>query len=74
MVGRPFLASTGVAQGIAAVNHMFREKDEEDEEYERQRCEGITNGDIVQVGLGSAGASFAPDALAGNPFAFPTGV
>ena len=60
VVGRPFLASTGVAQAKAAINSMFGNVDllmEEPEGY----------GDDISV-------KYDPASLAANPFAFPTGV
>lgn len=60
VVGRPFLASTGTAQGIAAVNAMFCSDSSED-------CYLIS-------GVASAGVSFDPASLAANPFAVPCGI
>jgi len=75
VLGRPFLASTGVAQAIAAVASMF------------QNETAASNGTVtttpechpddvscVTDGIAASGASFDPASLASNPFAFPTGV
>ena len=66
VLGRPFLASTGVAQAQAAVNTMFPA------EISRECKEGDEA--CVVDGVAQAGASFDPASLASNPFAFPTGV
>ena len=72
VVGRPFLASTGVAQSIAAIAAMFGEPGKDDPtsvsscDPEDALC---IDGDISM-----AGESFDPGSLASNPFAFPTGV
>lgn len=68
VVGRPFLASTGVAQAKAAVNAMFQ-----DSNLAITVCEeGDPTCDID--GASQAGTSFDPASLSTNPFAFPTGV
>ena len=65
VLGRPFLASTGTAQGVAAINSMFgstiRLCDEND-----QFC--------VEGGISQAGVSFDPASLVANPFAVPSGI
>ena len=66
VLGRPFLASTGVAQGRAAVTSMFGGEDE----FVCKEGDLTCNVD----GIASAGVSFDPASLANNPFAFPTGV
>ena len=68
VVGRPFLASTGVAQSKAAIAAMFGE-----EGQSPAQCE---EGDVACVvdGMAAAGNAFDPASLASNPFAFPTGV
>jgi NAD(P) transhydrogenase len=58
VLGRPFLASTGMAQGVAAIRTMFGD--------EMPLC---SVGD-----LSMAGDNFDPKSLASNPFAFPIGV
>lgn len=68
VVGRPFLASTGVAQAKAAVNAMFQ-----DSKLAITICEeGDPTCDVD--GASQAGTSFDPASLSTNPFAFPTGV
>jgi NAD(P) transhydrogenase len=65
VLGRPFLASTGVAQAKAAVASMFDQLTPEcDEGDEACTTEGIS----------ASGVSFDPASLASNPFAFPTAV
>jgi NAD(P) transhydrogenase len=68
VLGRPFLASTGVAQGKAAVTSMFGP--------EVDPASQCAEGDPACVvdGISQAGTSFDPASLAANPFAFPTGV
>ena len=68
VVGRPFLASTGMAQAQAAANTIFS-----DAPSVAGECE---EGDAACVvdGAAQAGSSFDPASLASNPFAFPTGV
>lgn len=68
VLGRPFLASTGVAQAKAAVNSMFAQENKKPEcaEGDHDTCE--------TDGISQAGTSFDPASLASNPFAFPTGV
>jgi NAD(P) transhydrogenase len=69
VLGRPFLASTGVAQGIGAVAAMFGQPGK----GSVSKCDPddllCIDGDIS-----AAGASFDPGSLASNPFAFPCGV
>ena len=69
VLGRPFLASTGVAQSKAAVTSMFGGA----EKLEAPQCE---EGDVACIvdGIAQAGVSFDPKSLSSNPFAFPTGV
>lgn len=82
MVGRPFLASTGVAQAQAAVNLMFtKDKESADSESTATTTRSSSNkqcaeGDLACVvdGFAQVGTSFDPASLASNPFAFPTGV
>ncbi|KAL7536694.1 hypothetical protein ACHAWF_005544 [Thalassiosira exigua] len=78
VLGRPFLASTGMAQGFAAVESMFgkestvtagEDEDEVDEEEES------SDGPACKVGeLCMTGEKFDPKSLASNPYAFPVGV
>jgi pyruvate/2-oxoglutarate dehydrogenase complex dihydrolipoamide dehydrogenase (E3) component len=67
VLGRPFLASTGTAQGLAAVSSMFGLGS-----FARN-CE---EGDLVCIegGASQAGASFDPASLAANPNAVPCGI
>ncbi len=67
ILGRPFLASVGVAQAIAAIDSMYGENNI------KFKCE---EGDTVCIegGISQAGTSFDPASLSSNPFAFPTGV
>jgi NAD(P) transhydrogenase len=73
VLGRPFLASTGMAQGSAAIESMFKEdatKEADDEEEAEEN-----SGDSCKVGeLCMSGENFDPKSLASNPFAFPVGV
>ena len=67
VVGRPFLASTGVAQAQAAVQAMWGSTDTSD----------VCDADdplCVADGASQAGLSFDPASLAANPLAFPTGI
>eukprot|EP00984_Skeletonema_dohrnii_P007689 scaffold2802_cov127-Skeletonema_dohrnii-CCMP3373.AAC.4 len=69
VLGRPFLASTGMAQGFAAIRIMF------DGEASSATSGGYSNSDMCSVGdLSMTGDSFDPKSLAANPFAFPVGV
>lgn len=65
VLGRPFLASTGTAQGIAAIRSMFATT-----QLECPADDPTCRTD----GIAQAGAAFDPASLASNPFAFPTGV
>jgi NAD(P) transhydrogenase len=67
VVGRPFLASTGVAQAKAVVNAMFNN------DREMPICE-VGDETCAADGFAMAGTAFDPASLAANPFAFPTGV
>jgi len=71
VLGRPFLASTGMAQGVAAIKNMFRSEvgasgKEEDCDPDKEVC--------LAGDLSMTGDNFDPKSLASNPFAFPTGV
>jgi NAD(P) transhydrogenase len=72
VLGRPFLASTGVAQGIASVAAIFGEPGKDDPvslsmcDPEDEFC--------IESDISKTGESFDPGSLASNPFAFPTGV
>ena len=71
VLGRPFLASTGSAQGVAAIAAMFGTPDEDP--IAVSTCdpddELCVDGDISKAGEG-----FDPGSLAANPFAFPTAI
>lgn len=72
VLGRPFLASTGMAQGVAAIKSMFRPDAEESKVEEEQ---SDPDQEVCLTGdLNMTGDSFDPKSLASNPFAFPTGV
>ena len=72
VLGRPFLASTGVAQGRAAITSMFGS----DTDFATGLVGQCDENDAACKvdGIASAGVSFDPASLANNPFAFPTGV
>jgi len=73
VLGRPFLASTGMAQGVAAIRTMFG--DEMPSSAANETFGGYSNSDMCSVGdLSMAGDNFDPKSLASNPFAFPIGV
>ena len=84
VLGRPFLASTGMAQGVAAIKSMFSEdvkdsigdSDDSDEAEEGQEeDEAEEDGPACKVGeICMSGENFDPKSLASNPFAFPVGV
>ena len=65
VLGRPFLASTGAAQGQAAVVSMFQN--------EYMQCDP-NDPSCVADGISRSGVAFDPASLAANPFAFPTGI
>mmetsp|Transcript_17471 Transcript_17471/g.42908 ORF Transcript_17471/g.42908 Transcript_17471/m.42908 type:complete len:604 (+) Transcript_17471:103-1914(+) len=74
VVGRPFLASTGTAQGVAAVAAMFGSPAAEREgtTYDTQ-CDA-DDPTCNQDGASQAGVCFDPASLASNPFAVPCGI
>ena len=75
VLGRPFLASTGMAQGFAAIENMFKEDRVKVEDDDKDEEEASTDGDACKVGeLCMTGEKFDPASLASNPFAFPIGV
>jgi len=81
VVGRPFLASTGMAQGFAAINAMFVKKEklkassDSAVDYCSEENRGYCNDEICTIGdASSAGEGFDPKSLASDPFAFPIGV
>ena len=74
VVGRPFLASTGVAQAKATVNFMFA--DTSNTSSGPLSVSECKEGDTACIldGVSQAGMAFDPASLASNPYAFPTGV
>lgn len=74
VLGRPFLASTGLAQGISAVDNMFLDPSQKVPSCSTVVTDTNSNELCFDGNLGSAGASFDPVALAANPFAFPVGI
>ncbi len=80
VLGRPFLASTGMAQGVAAIQSMFQEdlkdrQSDDDEDDDDNNEDDDADGPSCKVGeLCNSGAHFDPKSLASNPFAFPVGV
>jgi NAD(P) transhydrogenase len=74
VLGRPFLASTGTAQGIAAVTAMF--EDEQISQVATSYPPTCDESDMacVEGGVSQAGVSFDPASLASNPFAVPCGI
>ena len=70
VIGRPFLASTGVAQGTSAVGAMFPlETRAQDEGPESTGAASARAGGLARTGEG-----FDPGHLAADPFAFPVGI
>lgn len=67
VLGRPFLASTGIAQGVAAVDFMFTDNTP-------FQCDPEDDGICIEGNLGTTGANFDPTSLASNPFSFPVGI
>jgi len=86
VLGRPFLASTGMAQGYAAIQNMFAEDliekngvvgdddsvDKEDDDEAEDSADSSTACKIGEICM--TGENFDPKSLASNPFAFPIGV
>ncbi|CAJ1935238.1 unnamed protein product [Cylindrotheca closterium] len=73
VVGRPFLASTGTAQGVAAVNAMFGSSAERPGTTYDLQCDA-DDPTCNQEGAAQAGVCFDPASLASNPFAVPCGI
>jgi NAD(P) transhydrogenase len=71
VLGRPFLASTGVAQGIASVASMFGSPDQDPAKV--SQCDPDDKM-CIESDISRSGEGFDPTSLAANPFAFPTGV
>jgi len=84
VLGRPFLASTGVAQGSAAIKNMFPLTPEEIEANAYSSSSSVISlssgcapDDLscsIEEELLSQAASCDPTTLTANPFAFPVGV
>lgn len=72
VLGRPFLASTGAAQGRAAVTSMFM-PEWADGPIQVPDCDPNDVSCDVD-GVSQSGVSFDPASLSSNPFAFPIGV
>jgi NAD(P) transhydrogenase len=71
VLGRPFLASTGVAQGVASIAAMFAPDDQKPKAKSTCDPEDLL---CIESDISRTGASFDPGSLAANPFAFPTGI
>ena len=71
VLGRPFLASTGVAQGVAAVAAIFGLPGTDPRTVSTCGPDDVL---CIDGDISAAGDSFDPGSLATNPFAFPTGV
>jgi len=69
VIGRPFLASTGVSQAQAAIKFMFSDGDESSSLVECKEGDET----CVVDGVSKGGMAFDPASLASNPFAFPIG-
>lgn len=67
VLGRPFLASTGIAQGVAAVEFIYSAK------KSSQSCD-VDDIKSKESSLSTTGANFDPKSLALNPSAFPVGI
>jgi len=68
ILGRPFLASTGVTQGVAAVQAIFAPH------TLPPPCNPDIDQDLCMTHLNLSGTGFDPKSLASNPFAFPVGI
>lgn len=74
ILGRPFLASTGTAQGRAAVSSMFADSTTAASSTVIAPTCDPDDAACVVDGIAQAGTSFDPASLSSNPFAFPTGI
>jgi len=79
VLGRPFLASTGVAQGVAAIKNMFPTSPTGENDYSAitsniSACAPDDESCNIEEYLLSQAASCDPTTLTANPFAFPVGV
>ncbi|KAL3781392.1 hypothetical protein ACHAW5_010288 [Stephanodiscus triporus] len=70
VLGRPFLASTGTAQGFAAVEGML----EEEKKLAVEALEGVEADTMDEHQPSTFEDRYDPKNLASNPFAFPIGV
>lgn len=70
VLGRPFLASTGTAQGLAAVEGML----EEEKKLAVEALEGVEAVTMDEHQPSTFEDRYDPKNLASNPFAFPIGV
>jgi len=70
VLGRPFLASTGVAQGVATIKNMFGLN----LPLDRDACDDSSGFCGFEDELLNMAASCDPTTLVANPFAFPVGV
>mmetsp|Transcript_4569 Transcript_4569/g.6376 ORF Transcript_4569/g.6376 Transcript_4569/m.6376 type:complete len:684 (+) Transcript_4569:104-2155(+) len=76
VLGRPFLASTGVAQGVAAVKNMFPPSNPlgNDTSAIVSACDPNDESCALEDDLLSQAAGVNPTTLTANPFAFPVGI
>mmetsp|Transcript_15175 Transcript_15175/g.17044 ORF Transcript_15175/g.17044 Transcript_15175/m.17044 type:complete len:681 (-) Transcript_15175:105-2147(-) len=80
VLGRPFLASTGVAQGAAAIKNMFQISSTGENDYSAitsnliSACAPDDESCNLEEYLLSKAAACDPTTLTANPFAFPVGV
>jgi NAD(P) transhydrogenase len=75
VVGRPFLASTGTAQGIAAVNAMFAKDIFTTYSQKKASCPEEEDEKENNGNTGSTETTdWDPASLASNPFAVPCGI
>merc|ERR1711957_354491 len=79
VLGRPFLASTGVAQGVAAIKNMFPisstgENNKSAITSNISACAPDDESCEIEEYLLSETAKCDPTTLTANPFAFPVGV
>ena len=90
VLGRPFLASTGVAQGVAAVKNMFPVNNEDNKFSSissfkptettssfipmTNQCDPNDESCLIEQDILDQAAGFDPTTLTANPFAFPVGV
>jgi len=73
VLGRPFLASTGVVQGTAVVEHLYGGHFPAESSFDSSSNENDSE-PCIESSLSSTGENFDPASLSSNPFAFPTGI